>query len=726
MTVGVDDRRQRRNATTVVRVPPLLQIDPSECAAACLGMVLAHHGRWASLDELRLATGISRDGATVAALEAGARHYGLGARRLRVEPDQLRTGELGLPLILNWRFTHFVVLEGWSAGRWHLVDPGAGRYSVDEDEFDRAFTGVAVSLTPGPDFAAGGQRPSLVGQLTRSAGNMTPVLVAAALVAVMLIVPLAMVPQLLAAYGDGITGAAGLPGRTVVVGLAAALILQTMLLSIQGWLLTRLATRISVRVQATVVQRLLDLPASFHSQRGAAAIAQRALLIDALSDGVSSLTITATTGLLTAVVAEAILLAIDPLTGIVALLVVAVIAGQMKFTLRAWLEMSRTLVVRTLDVGTLATSALSQIESIKAAGAEGGVIARGIAAQNRLLNEQQTTGVRVLPMVVIPTGLRAIGLIVIVGTTMLQVAHGSAEPGVLLAVIALAGLVLAPVGAIVVALDNTQMLRAALDQVDDIVAADTGQDDIAISDAAPELLRGELSLRQVSFGYSRLSPPVLREVDLHVPSGGRVALVGPSGCGKSTVSRLVMGLYQPWSGEVVIDGLPRNQHAPEVLTDQVAMVSQEATIFAASIRENITLWDERITDAAVLTAIADAQLSDIVEDRPAGLDAILAEGGDDLSGGQRQRLEIARALARDPRLLVLDEATSALDPTTEQLIDTAIRRRGISCLVVAHRLSTIRDSDEIVVLDRGTIRERGTHDELMRLGGSYAELVSTA
>lgn len=717
-------RGRRRGVATVVRVPTVMQIDQSECAAACLGMVLAHHGRWATLDELRLATGISRDGATVAAIESGARTYGLAATALRLEPEQLRNGAAEMPLILNWRFTHFVVVEGWSAGRWYLADPGAGRYSVDEDEFDRCFTGVAVAVTPGPGFSPGGRRPSLIGQLARSAGNLTPTLLAAALVAIMLIVPLAMVPQLLATYGDSITGTAGIPGPTVVLGLTIALALQTALLSIQGWLLTRLATRISVRAQATVVQRLLDLPVSYHSQRGAAAIAQRALLIDTLSDGVSALTVTAT-GLLTAVVAEVILLVIDPVTGVVALVVVAVIAAQMKFTLRAWLEMSRTLVVRILDAGTLATSALSQIESIKAAGVEGGVIARGIAAQNRLLAEQQKAGVRVLPMVVIPTGLRAIGLIVIVGATMLQVAGGRADPGVVLAVIALAALVLAPVGAIVVALDNTQMLRAALDQVDDILAAESEDDDVAVSDAAPTVLRGELTLRNVSFGYSPLRPPVLRDVNLSVPSGGRVALVGPSGCGKSTVSRLVMGLYRPWSGEIVIDGLRRSHHAPEVLADQVAMVSQDVTVFAATIRDNITLWDERIGDAAVLAAIADAQLSDVVTDRPAGLDAMLAEGGDDLSGGQRQRLEIARALVRSPRLLVLDEATSALDPTTERLIDIAIRRRGITCLVVAHRLSTIRDSDEIVVLDEGVIMERGSHDELMRRGGRYAELVST-
>lgn len=721
---------------TRVKVPGVLQTEDAESGAACLGMVLAHFGRFVPLDQLRIATGVSRDGAAAANIIAGAESLGLVANQLMCEPADLRDLPDRLPVILHWRFTRFVVLEGWDRGGWWINDPATGDFRIDAQALDVAFTGLVITLAPGPDFVAGGKRPPLIGRLVRAAGPIGRTIAASIAVAALLLVPMMLVPQLLQQYGNELSGLLGIAALGTVFGLTIALVAQSLLLSVQGILGTRLTAKISIRVQAGVVQRLLDLPASFHAQRGAAVIAQKALLIDYLSQGVAQLTIATSTGLLTAMVAEVILLIIDPLTGVVALMVVLLIALRMHRTIRAWREISASLVQAIVQAGIVSVTSLSQIDSIKAAGSEDGIISRGIAAQNRLMSAEQAAGRQQLNLNLATTMMRGIGFLVIVGVAMAQIASGRLDPGVLLAVLALSGVLLGPVGGLVIALTNAQVLRASLDQVDDILAADTesewltadpeGASNLAAAAApAPVAITGALALRDVSFGYSPLGAPVVREITLDVAPGHRVALVGPSGCGKSTISRLVAGLYQPWSGSVLIDGRPRREHAPQVLGDAVAMVSQDVMIFAASIRDNITLWDAGIPEVDVLRAVADAQLADVVTDRPGGLDALLTEGGWDLSGGQRQRIEIARALARQPSLLVLDEATSALDPTTEQLIDAAIRRRGITVLVIAHRLSTVRDSEEILVLDQGIIVERGTHAELLANDGVYTQLVMT-
>ena len=543
---------------TRVRVPGMLQTEKAECGAACLGMVLAHYGRFVPLDELRIATGVSRDGATARNLITGAESFGLVATQTFCEPGDLREMADELPLILHWRFTHFVVLEGWEPAGWRINDPEIGDFRISEEAFDTAFTGQVVSLRPGPDFLPGGKRQSLVGRLARAAGRIGPTVAAAAAVAGLLLIPMMLVPQLMQQYGNELSGLLGIAALGTVFGLAIALVVQTLLLSIQGVLATRLTSKISIRVQASVVQRLLDLPAAFHAQRGAAAIAQRALLIDYLSQGVAQLTITTTTGLLTASVALVILLLIDPLTGMVALVVVVLIALRMRRTIRAWRELSATLVLTLVEAGIVATTSLSQIESIKAAGSEEGIIVRGIAAQNRLMAAQQTAGLRQLSLNLVATLMRGIGFIVIIGVAMLQIAGGRLDPGVLLAVLALAGVLLGPVGSLVIALDSAQVLRASLDQVDDILAADLeaewpdGHAAGAVSPVAPNELSGALALRDVTFGYSRLGEPVVRDITLDLAPGQRVALVGPSGCGKSTISRLVVGLYQPWSGTVLI------------------------------------------------------------------------------------------------------------------------------------------------------------------------------
>lgn len=586
-----------------------------------------------------------------------------------------------------------------------------------------------ISLQPGDTLEVGGRRPSVLRRLLAAGGKMGPTILAVLLVGLLLFVPTFLVPSLMTIYGNGLNGLNAITAVAVVTGLVMALVVQVALQVVQGILTLRLSTRINVRLTALVVDRLIRLPAAFHAQRGADSIAQRALAIESMGAGVSTLALGIGAAISISAVAAIVLLVIDPIIGITAMTIAAAMGISLARYLHAAKNDGANVLIARMEVGTIMSSALSQVELVKASGAEDSIIARGVASINRQQEAEQRFYLRKLNVIPLYLFLDGFVIVAVSGVALLQIANGRLDPGSLLAVLALTGIMMGPIAQLTELVSQAQLLRPVLDQIDDILEADLDSEwdqvnnDSTTSTVVPGSIIGAVSVEDVSFGYSRLAEPLITHLDFQVAPGSRIALVGPSGCGKSTIARLVTGLYRPWSGEIHIDGLPRRKHAPAVLTDGIALVDQDVTIFAGTIRENITLWDQNIPDEDIQLALEDAQLEREVAARSGGLEAVLTEGGANLSGGQRQRVEIARALARNPRILVLDEATSALDPPTEALIDRAIRRRGITCLVIAHRLSTIRDSDEIVVLDQGVVVERGNHEALLALSGAYARLV---
>ena len=584
-------------------------------------------------------------------------------------------------------------------------------------------------MQPGDTLEVGGRRPSVLRRLLAAGGKLGPTILAVLLVGLLLFVPTFLVPSLMTIYGNGLNGLNAITAVAVVTGLVMALVVQVALQVVQGILTLRLSTRINVRLTALVVDRLIRLPVSFHAQRGADSIAQGALAIESMGAGVSTLALGIGAAISISAVAAIVLLVIDPIIGITAMTIAAAMGVSLARYLHAAKNDGANVLIARIEVGTIMSSALSQVELVKASGAEDSIIARGVASINRQQETEQRFYLRKLNVIPLYLFLDGFVIIAVSGVALLQIANGRLDPGSLLAVLALTGIMMGPIAQLTELVSQAQLLRPVLDQIDDILEADLDSewdqinDDSTTSTVVPGSIIGAVSVKDVSFGYSRLAEPLITNLDFQVAPGSRIALVGPSGCGKSTIARLVTGLYRPWSGEIHIDGLPRRKHAPAVLTDGIALVDQDVTIFAGTIRENITLWDQNIPDEDIQRALEDAQLEREVAARSGGLEAVLTEGGANLSGGQRQRVEIARALARNPRILVLDEATSALDPPTEALIDRAIRRRGITCLVIAHRLSTIRDSDEIVVLDQGVVVERGNHDALLAMSGAYARLV---
>ena len=713
-----------------VRTPTVLQMEATECGAASLGMILAHFGRWVPLDELRAVCGISRDGSNAANLMRASRNYGLIPHGWRRSPSKLAT--MDLPMIVFWRFYHFFVVEGFAKDKVYVNDPDSGPRVIDRDEFDKGFTGIALTFEKGPDFTPGGRKPSVVRSLLSRLGDSRSSLAFIILAGLLLVVPGVAVPALTRTFVNSyLVGQQTDWLGAIVLGLALAAGMQLLLSGLQQAITLRLQTKLSVRMTTTIFDHLLRLPASFFAQRSPGELAFRTALSDQVAQTLSGPLTQAVLGAFTASFFAVLMGLYDPLLLGVALAAAALNVVLLKAGARARMDRSARVTRSTTDLAGSVASGVGLIESVKASGGEDDIFRQWMEKLADLVEARQGAGLAGLGLTVGPTFLTALSTAAVLGVGALQVLNGAINLGTLVAFQALLGGFLAPIGQLVSLGSVVQTLSGNLSRLEDIEKTPAAE---SLRPAAPRSpsddegrasIRGELVLRDVSFGYNPMAPPLIEGLQLRLEPGSRVALVGASGSGKSTVSRLVSGLYEPWSGDVLIDGLPREAFRRSVLGHGVALVDQEITLFEGTVRDNITLWDAGVTDAQVVQALHDAAIGEDVLARTGGIWSKVEEAGKNYSGGQQQRLEIARALSREPALIVLDEATSALDPLTEQLIDLSLRRRGCTCLIVAHRLSTIRDSDEIVVLDQGKVVERGTHEELLALGGVYERLVES-
>ena len=708
-----------------IRVPTRLQLESVECGAACLAMVLAYHGRHVPLEALRAACGVSRDGAKAGAILRAAREYGLVARGFRKEPAEL--AGLPRPAILFWNFNHFVVLEGFEAGHAWVNDPAFGRRRVDTGEFDEAFTGVVLTFERDTSFQPGGVRPSTLRSLSRHLDGLAGPVAFAVAAGLVLVLPGLAVPWLVGRFIDEVL-ATRMPGmaQALIAGLVLAALARGLLVWLQARVLANAFTETALRSAQRFVQHALALPMDFFVQRSAGEIAARVSLNDRVAETVSADLAHLLLDLLTATFFLGMMLHLDAR---LAALAVACLAGQfvaLRAIERRAEGISQRLSVQAGRLAGIAAGGLGSIESIKAGGQESALFHRWLGLQAQLANTAVDSQRATLGLMQAPAALTLLANLAVLGVGSLRIMEGGLSVGDLVAFqVLLAGLS-APVLALFGAAREVQTLRGDMARVDDVLnhQADPG----LASPTPPSLSAGpaSIALRDVSFGYARGAAPLIENVSLEVGAGQRVALVGASGSGKSTLARLAAGLYRPTGGGVLFDGLPREAWAREGLARAVAFVDQDVVLFQGSVRDNLSLWDSSISDAAILQAAREAGIGREIGSRAGGLDASLEEGARNLSGGQRQRLEIARALAQGPSILILDEATSALDPATEALVEASLRARKLACLVVAHRLSTVRDADEIIVLEAGRVVERGRHEALLSIpGGRYAALVAS-
>ncbi len=709
------------------KVPVVMQLEALECGAASLAMVLAYYNKWVPLEQVRADCGVSRDGSKASNVLKAARNYGLEAQGYRYEPEQLRQNG-SFPCIIHWNFNHFVVLCGFKGDKAYLNDPAKGNYGVSMEQFDKSFTGVCIFFRPGEDFAPDGKPKSTWSFVKkRMVGTGAAVCFVALTTAITSLLGI-INPAFSRVFLDRL-----LTGRNPewVTPFLLALSLMTAVTLVVAWVQAvytlKLNGKLSIVANSSFLWHVLRLPMEFFSQRMAGDIAMR----QALNEGIANALITTfaplvlQTGMmvfyLVAMLRYSVLLTAVGIGSILVNLVMAQIISQKRVNVTR---------VQMRDAGKLAGSTVAgieMIETIKASGAENGFFEKwagyqaGVNTQTvQFANTNHYLGL-------IPTLVSSLTSTAVLVLGVYLTMQGQFTIGMILAFQGFLGGFTGPAQSLIGAGQTIQEMRTNMERIEDVMEypVDVKEQSGFDEGAEYDKLSGEVVMRDVTFGYSTLGAPLIEHFDLRLKPGSRVAFVGPSGCGKSTLSKLVSGLYRPWSGEILFDGKPLSDIDHSIFTGSVAVVDQDIILFEDTIANNIKMWDSSIEDFEVIMAARDASLHEDIMGRDGGYSYKLMEGGKDLSGGQRQRLEIARVLAQDPTIIIMDEATSALDAKTEFEVVNAIKNRGITCIVIAHRLSTIRDCDEIVVMEKGKVVERGTHDELYAKGGVYTTLVAS-
>ena len=709
-------------------VPVVMQMEALECGAASLTMILAYYGKWIPLEQVRADCGVSRDGSSAKNVLKAARSYGMTAKGYRYEPEQLK--EKGkFPCIIHWNFNHFVVLCGFKGNKAVLNDPANGNYTVSMDTFDKSFTGICLMFEPTESFEPGGKPKSVLSFAAKRLAGAGSAVAFVVLTTVITSLIGIIQPAFSRIFLDRLLTKEDPEWFYPFLGILAAVsVVQIITAFVEARTKFKIEGKLAVVGDTNFIWKILRMPMEFFSQRMAGDIQQRQ---GANSEIAKNFVNTFAPLVLNAAMLIFYLVVMIQYSWFLTL--IGVVSIILNLILSHVISKKRVNITRVQmrDEAKLAGSTVAgieMIETIKSSGAENGYYEKWSGYQASV-NTQQIKFAKLNEYLgMVPSLVTQLTNTIVLILGVFFTINGQFTVGMVMAFQGFLTAFTQPAMTLITAGETIQEMRTQMERIEDVMEYPTDvnyENDGGIKeDAEYDKLSGALEMKNVTFGYSRLGEPLIENFSLSLKPGSRVAFVGGSGCGKSTLSKLISGLYQPWSGEILFDGKPMKDIDRSVFTGSLAVVDQDIILFEDTVRNNIKMWDSSIEDFEMILAAKDAQLHEDIMKRDGGYSYMITEGGKDFSGGQRQRIEIARVLAQDPTIIILDEATSALDAKTEYDVVRSIKDRGITCIVVAHRLSTIRDCDEIIVMDHGKVVERGTHEELYAKNGYYTQLVS--
>ncbi len=714
-----------------VKTPTVIQMEAVECGAASLCIVLGFFKRFVPLEELRIECGVSRDGSNALNVKKTAEKYGLKVTAMRADVDEL-IKQSTPPYLIFWRFDHFLIVEGFGNNLVYLNDPASGPRQISIEEFKSNYSGVAFSFEKTEQFEEGGSTPSIwPGIITRLQGSkaaLTFLLVSG----FGIMIAGVFYPAFNKVFFDTIVEKHVFSWSYWFVFAMILLVLLTgLLIWLQQYLLMRLNMKLSLSFSHNYLMHILKLPLDFFQQRFGGEIAYRISLNDAVINELTGRLAPAFISSLFVIIYAALMFLFSSTIAII-----VIFLTSLNFFAMLLLQRRRNDAYARLqqDYGKfvgISIGGLRSIESTKAMGNEIAFFTKLVGYFKKALNTEQKLGKINVLSATLPVLVQTLISTVLFGIGGWLLMTEDFTIGLYTALMLFINSFTAPVKELVDLGQSVQTIKIDMARIDDVMKnpIDSLFTTFKTRNNTPSIpiqpFKGYLELRDVSYGYSNLDPPFIENFNLRLAPGQKVALVGPSGCGKTTIGRLISGLIQPWSGEILYDNKNRLECSREDLIASLATIDQEIFLFSGTIRDNITLYDHTIGEEEVIGAAKDADIHDQILEKPGGYSYVLTEGGMNMGGGQRQRLEIARGLLLNPKILILDEATSSLDTKTEETIVQNIRQRGCTCVMVAHRLSSIRDCDEIIVLDKGKIIQRGTHDELKSVPGTYRDLVNT-